>query len=66
MGCSPWGHKESDTTEGHGHTHIHSKTRHISLELPIETALLEASSFLHILSLPSSHPDWLADLLHSL
>ena len=26
-GCSPWGRKESDTTESHTHTHTHTHTR---------------------------------------
>ena len=26
MGYSPWGHKESDTTETHTHTHTHTHT----------------------------------------
>ena len=27
MGCSPWGHKESGTTEQLTHTHTHTHTR---------------------------------------
>ena len=26
VGYGPWGHKESDTTEGHTHTHTHTHT----------------------------------------
>ena len=27
MGCSPWGHKESDATEASEHTHTHTHTQ---------------------------------------
>ena len=30
VGCSPWGCKESDTTESHTHTHTHTHTHQLS------------------------------------
>ena len=50
MGCSPWGHRESDTTEqlnAHTHTHTHTQAdEHLSSQGRREESLP------HVLALP--------------
>ena len=51
MGYSPWGHKDSDTTEATEHTHTHTHTHtHILLRIELVPEIcdkgLDVASFL--------------------
>ena len=67
MGYSPWGHKESDTTERlthtHTHTHTHQREKHAPLlrasvtkphevQIPVPLLLASTWTFLGLFCVP--------------
>ena len=57
VGCNPWGHKESDTTE-HTHTHTYTPQKVISLSSSVQALHVTAPS----LTLPGPAPQPTEDL----